>query len=97
MECSKVTSTRLEQQARKGALAMTSSIIHSCCTLLAMARDKVDEVSTTEILSNASVVTTLLPLIMAHISPLATSDPRVRILYYMQLLNITFIQRCSQN
>ncbi|KAF2894693.1 hypothetical protein ILUMI_11479 [Ignelater luminosus] len=55
---------------------MTSSIVHSCCSLLSMAREKVDEVSTTEILSNACVVTTLLPLIMAHISPLATSDPR---------------------
>lgn len=77
MECAKVTSTRLEQQARKGALSMTSSIVHSCCSLLSMAREKADEVSTTEILSNACVVTTLLPLIMAHISPLATSDPRV--------------------
>ncbi|KAF5304147.1 hypothetical protein FQA39_LY01932 [Lamprigera yunnana] len=76
MECAKVTSTKLEQQARKGALSMTSAIIHNCCNLLSMAREKAEEVSTIEVLSGACVVTTLLPLIMAHISPLASSDPR---------------------
>ncbi|KAB0796834.1 hypothetical protein PPYR_10895 [Photinus pyralis] len=76
VECAKVTSTKLEQHARKGALSMTSSIIRSCCNLLAMAREKAEDVSATEILSSACVVTTLLPLLMAHISPLASSDPR---------------------
>ena len=34
---------------------------------------------TCRVLSHACLVTTLLPLVLAHISPLATLDPRVSI------------------
>lgn len=78
VECGKTSTTKLEQQARKAALSMASAIIHNACDLMASAREKAEEISSAEILSNSYMVTTLLPLVLAHISPLATSDPRVR-------------------
>lgn len=77
VESGKTSTTRLEQQARKASLTMASAIIRNACDLMATAREKADEVSSAEILSNSYLVTTLLPLVLAHISPLATSDPRV--------------------
>lgn len=77
MECAKSSSTRLEQQARKCALNMTTSIIQKSCAMLAAAREKADEIAAADILGSACVTTILLPLVMAHISPLATSDPKV--------------------
>jgi E3 ubiquitin-protein ligase MYCBP2 len=77
VECGKTSSTKLEQHARKAALTMASAIIQNACDLMASAREKADEISSAEVLSNSYVVTTLLPLVLAHISPLATSDPRV--------------------
>ncbi|XP_076245488.1 MYC binding protein highwire [Calliopsis andreniformis] len=65
-----------EVQARKCTLAMTATIIQRSNEILALAREKAEEVVATEVLGNATFVTTLLPLVMAHISPLATSDPR---------------------
>ena len=66
-----------ELQARKCTLAMTTTIVQRANEILALARERAEDVVTAEILGNAAFVTTLLPLIMAHISPLATSDPRV--------------------
>lgn len=57
---------------------MTSTIIQRACSVLMLAREKVDEIPSPDILSSACVTTILLPLLMGHISPLATSDPRVR-------------------
>ena len=66
-----------EVQARKCTLAMTATIIQRANEILALARERAEEMSSTEILGNATFVTTLLPLVMAHIGPLASSDPRV--------------------
>lgn len=57
---------------------MVTSVVQKTCSMLAIAREKADEVPSAEILGNACVTTILLPLVMAHISPLATSDPRVK-------------------
>ena len=78
VECGKTSTTKLEQQARKAALSMASAIIQSACELMASAREKAEEMSSAEVLSNSYMVMTLLPLVLAHISPLATSDTRVR-------------------
>lgn len=67
----------VEVQARKCALAMTATIIQRSNEIFALARERAEEVVAAEVLGNATFVTTLLPLVMAHISPLATSDPRV--------------------
>lgn len=56
---------------------MTAAIIQNSCNLLIMARERAEEVPSAEIISNACIIKTLLPLVMAHVSPLATSDPRV--------------------
>lgn len=53
--------------------------------MLAIAREKADEVPSAEVLGNACVTTILLPLVMAHISPLATSDPRVKSIFAKKL------------
>lgn len=79
LENARSSSTRLEQQARSCALNMVTSIIQKTCNMLAVGREKVDEVPSFDILGNACVTTILLPLLMAHISPLATSDPRVSV------------------
>lgn len=73
-----------EAQARKCALAMTATIIQRSNEIFTLARERAEEMIATEVLGNATFVTTLLPLVMAYISPLTTSDPRVRltILYF---------------
>ncbi|KAL3283878.1 hypothetical protein HHI36_018047 [Cryptolaemus montrouzieri] len=76
MEYGKTSTTKLEQQARKAALSMTNAIVRKACGLMILAREKAEEVPSAEYLSNSCMVTTLLPLVVAHISPLATSDPR---------------------
>lgn len=65
-----------EMQARKCTLAMTTTIVHRANEILALAREKAEDIGTTEVLGNATFVTTLLPLVMGHLGPLATSDPR---------------------
>lgn len=67
----------VEVQARKYILAMTTTIIQRANEILALARERVEEMRSIEILGNATFVTTLLPLVIAHIGPLASSDPRV--------------------
>ncbi|KAG7189524.1 hypothetical protein KM043_017215 [Ampulex compressa] len=66
----------VELQARKCTLSMTATIIQRCNEIFALAREKAEEITGNECLSNATFVTTLLPLVMAHIIPVATSDPR---------------------
>ncbi|RLU27103.1 hypothetical protein DMN91_000902 [Ooceraea biroi] len=75
-----------EVQARKCTLAMTATIIQRSNEIFSLARERAEEVIANEVLGNATFVTTLLPLVMAHISPLATSDPRssVQILTLIQ-------------
>ncbi|XP_076385847.1 MYC binding protein highwire isoform X12 [Megachile rotundata] len=65
-----------EVQARKCTLAMTTTVIQRSNEILALARERAEEVVAAEVLGNATFITTLLPLVMAYISPLATSDPR---------------------
>lgn len=67
----------VEVQARKYILAMTTTIIQRANEILALARERVAEMRSIEILGNATFITTLLPLVIAHIGPLASSDPRV--------------------
>ncbi|KAK9703659.1 PHR domain [Popillia japonica] len=83
-ECARISSNKLEQYARKGALSMTTSIIQNSSHLLILAREKADEIPCGDILNNACIIKTLLPLVMAHISSLATSDPRCAV----QILNL---------
>ncbi|XP_060534839.1 E3 ubiquitin-protein ligase MYCBP2 isoform X2 [Cylas formicarius] len=87
-ECGKTTASKLEFQARKAALSMTSSIVQKASKLMMLARERADEVSSVSILSESRIVKTLLPLVLAHISPLASSDPKsaVHILSLIQEL-----------
>lgn len=67
-----------EMQARKCTLTLAGAVIKRSASLLALARSE-DHTSITisqEILGSANIITTLLPLVLAHISPVATSDPR---------------------
>lgn len=77
MECGKTFTSKLENQSRKAALSMTNSIVQNCSKLMMLAREKVDEAPSAVILSESCVVKVLLPLVLAHISPLASSDPKV--------------------
>ncbi|XP_074101339.1 MYC binding protein highwire isoform X2 [Cotesia typhae] len=65
-----------EMQARKCTLAMTMTIVTRANEILALARECAEDIVTMEVLGNATFVITLLPLVMAHLGPLATSDPR---------------------
>lgn len=78
MEYGRTATSKLEQQSRKAAISVASVIVENACKLMVEAREKAEEIDSAEILSNECMVTTLLPLVLAHISPLATSDPRVR-------------------
>ncbi|KAJ8666974.1 hypothetical protein QAD02_008636, partial [Eretmocerus hayati] len=94
-----------EVQARKCTLAMTATVIQRANDILALAREKADDVDIHEILGNAAFVSTLLPLTLAYIVPLATSDPRcgVRVLSLIQdtlphvtALNLSAMMKSSQ-
>ncbi|CAH1132864.1 unnamed protein product [Ceutorhynchus assimilis] len=76
IECGKTSTSKLEYQARKAALTMTSSIIQNASKLMMLAREKVEELPAANILSDSCIVKTLLPLVLAHVSPLASSDPK---------------------
>ncbi|CAG9818959.1 unnamed protein product [Phaedon cochleariae] len=88
LEYGRAATTKLEQQARNTALSMTSAIIEKTSNLMVIAREKADDVPSADILSKSCIVTTLLPLVLAHISPLATSDSKsaVHILNLIQEL-----------
>ena len=77
LDCQQTSKAVAEVQARKCTLAMTATIIQRSNEILALARERAEEMLTTDILGNATFVTTLLPLVMAYIGPLVTSDPRV--------------------
>lgn len=79
-----------ELQARKCTLCMTSTIIQRCSSLFVIAREKAEDVPSAEILSESCIVNTLLPLVLAHISPLVTTDPRVRCFLISQSSNLIF-------
>lgn len=79
-----------ELQARKCTLAMTSTIVQRCTSLLVTAREKAEDVAAAEILSESCIVTTLLPLVLCHISPLVTTDPRVSINFF-HVLNFVLL------
>nr|CAD7599383.1 unnamed protein product [Timema genevievae] len=73
-----------ELQACKCTLSMAAAIVQRCNDLMALARERAEDVVATEVLGSACIVTTLLPLMLAHISPLATLDPRSGV----QVLNL---------
>lgn len=75
-DASKSTSAMLDNNSRKAGLTMATSIIQQSCKLLALAREKADEVPVIDVLNNACIVRTLLPMVLAHMSLLA-SDPHV--------------------
>ncbi|KAL1517024.1 hypothetical protein ABEB36_000844 [Hypothenemus hampei] len=87
IECGKSTS-KLEHQARKTALLMTNAIIQNASRLMILARERVEEVPSTSILSDSCLVKTLLPLVLANVSPLAAGDPKsaVQVLSLIQEL-----------
>lgn len=64
-----------EQQARKSALTMAGSIVRVATELMIMGLGVGDE-SAIEVLGTAPLITMLLPLVLSHIGPVATSDPR---------------------
>ncbi|XP_069950165.1 E3 ubiquitin-protein ligase MYCBP2 isoform X3 [Cherax quadricarinatus] len=64
-----------EQQARKSALAMAGSIVRVATELMIMGLGVGDETAV-EVLGSAPLLTMLLPLVLSHIGPVATSDPR---------------------
>jgi E3 ubiquitin-protein ligase MYCBP2 len=66
-----------ELQACKCTLSMTAAIVQRCNDLMALALERAEDQIATEVLGNACIITTLLPLVLANISPLATLDPRV--------------------
>lgn len=76
----------IEMQARKCTLAMTTTIVHRSNEILALAREKVEDLGTTAVIESSPFITTLLPLVIAHINPLATLDSRsgVQILSLIQ-------------
>lgn len=80
-EHGRVATTKFEQQARNTALSMMGAIIQKAANLMILAREKAEEVSSAEILNKSCIVNTLLPLVLAHISPLATIDSRVSTLF----------------
>lgn len=72
---------------KKLGLSMATAIIQKSCSLLALAREKADEMPVIDILNNACIIKTLLPMVLAHMSPLAT-DPHgaVTLLNWIQIL-----------
>lgn len=67
----------LELQARKATLSMASAIVQRVSDLLSLARERAEDMLGTDMLSNAPIITTLMPLCIADISYLALTDPRV--------------------
>lgn len=80
-ECGRAATTKLEQQARNAGLSMMSAVIHKATNLMILARERAEEICSAEILSKSCIVKTLLPLVLTYISPLATSDSRVSLIF----------------
>ncbi|CAH0546546.1 unnamed protein product [Brassicogethes aeneus] len=85
IECGRPSTTKLEYQARKSALSIASIIIQNTCKLMVLAREKAEEIPSADILSNSCIVSTLLPLVLAYLSPLASSDSRSSV-YILNLI-----------
>ncbi|CAL4105683.1 unnamed protein product, partial [Meganyctiphanes norvegica] len=64
-----------EQQARKSALAIAGSIVRVATEVMIMGLGVGDE-SAVNVLASTPLLTMLLPLVLSHIGPVATSDPR---------------------
>ncbi|XP_038063237.1 E3 ubiquitin-protein ligase MYCBP2-like isoform X3 [Patiria miniata] len=77
----------LERQARKSALSITSIIIKAATELLHQAQG-LQDAELSEVLGSAHLFISLLPLVLAHIGPVAVSDPKsaVQILDLIQEL-----------
>ncbi|XP_033631426.1 E3 ubiquitin-protein ligase MYCBP2-like isoform X2 [Asterias rubens] len=77
----------IERQARKSALSITSTIIKAATELLYLAQG-LQDAELSEILGSAHLFTSLLPLVLAHIGPVAITDPKsaVQILDLIQEL-----------
>lgn len=56
---------------------MTAAVVQRCNDLMALALERAEDQIATEVLGSACIITTLLPLVLANISPLVTLDPRV--------------------
>lgn len=78
-----------EQQARKSALAMVGSIVRVATELMIMGLGVGDETAV-EVLGTAPLITMLLPLVLSHIGPVATSDPRVSFSLFIIKMNFGF-------
>ncbi|XP_063236464.1 E3 ubiquitin-protein ligase MYCBP2 isoform X2 [Bacillus rossius redtenbacheri] len=65
-----------ELQGCRSTLSVASAVAQRCGDLLALARERAESALAAEVLGSACVVTTLLPFVFAHVSPLATLDPR---------------------
>lgn len=85
-----------EEQARKCTLAMTATIIQRSNEVLALAREKAEDIEVHEILGNTAFVTTLLPLTAAYIIPLASFDLRVSYIQASLVLKLYFSFKLSK-
>lgn len=77
-------------QARKCTLSITTTIFQRANEILALAREKAEDVVAADVLGNAAFVTTLLPLLVSYITPLATFDPRVSLIWKIVLFYLFF-------
>ncbi|GAB6023050.1 hypothetical protein CHUAL_007142 [Chamberlinius hualienensis] len=98
-ESQQAKSAMAELLARKSALFITSSIIKAVTTLLQRAREDTDE-KVVDAIASSYLSSELLPVVLAHISPLVTSDPRsaVQVLQMIQevLPHLAFINNHYQ-
>ncbi|KAJ8916891.1 hypothetical protein NQ315_013359 [Exocentrus adspersus] len=77
--------SKSEEQATRTALSVASKIIGKANDLMVLAREKSEEVPSASILSSSCFVTSLLPLVFAHLGPLATNDSRSAV-YILNLI-----------
>lgn len=66
-----------EYQARKNAISITSTIFRAATDLLHRAQGITHE-SFAKVIGSANIFSTLLPMGVAYIGPVAAMDPRVR-------------------
>ncbi|XP_033112056.1 E3 ubiquitin-protein ligase MYCBP2-like [Anneissia japonica] len=80
LECEKsgpeTKSADMEYQARKNALYVTSAIVHTACDLLQGAQETLKGSEVASTLGESQLFTHLLPLVLAHTTPVGSSDPR---------------------
>ena len=64
------------QQARSAVLSVVGSVVRAAAELCIMGLGVGDDTACT-VLEHSPIITTLLPLVFSHVSPVALSDPRV--------------------